>query len=137
MRITNPKLLRRFRAPGYCEVCGLYCKNRKPHHIRAKGMGGNGVLDVAINLVAVGGVEKRPDGRVKFSCPCHQLIHAGKIGTEELLKIVAIRENTDAQTVQEVLDWMRRTVRPTPGQLERAYLELSRSARELAEMMLT
>jgi hypothetical protein len=137
MRIHTTKVLRTFRAPGYCEVCNLYCRKREPHHIRAKGMGGGGALNVPINLVSVGAVEKLPDGRARLSCPCHKLIHAGKINIDELLTIVARREGAEPETVREVLDWMRRTVGPTPVQLERCFLELSGPARELAERMLT
>jgi hypothetical protein len=78
MKILNAKLLKEFRQPGYCELCHLYVKVREPHHLRAKGMGGNGAIEIRINLIALGGSYKLFDGRRRFSCQCHHDIHQRK-----------------------------------------------------------
>lgn len=133
MRIPNNKLLKLFRTPGYCELCGFFVRKREPHHLRAKGMGSGGRLDIRCNLLALGGTEKLPDGRVRFTCHCHKLFHAGKVSFMELVKIAAAREKVSPEAIVEVLDWMRRHVKPTPAQLEKALGELSAEARALAE----
>lgn len=62
MRIINPELLKAFHLPGPCELCGRMCKEREPHHVIAKGMGGGRRLDSVYNMVAVGR---------GHACPCH------------------------------------------------------------------
>jgi hypothetical protein len=132
MKITNARLLKEFRTPGYCECCNLYLQKREPHHLKRKGMGGNGVLDIRINLIALGGIVKLPQGRERFLCRCHRAIHDGAIPASSVLAIVALREGTAPAIITEVVDWMRRLVKPTGRQLAIALDELSPPARAIA-----
>lgn len=128
MKITNRKLLQEFRAPGYCEHCHLYVGKRQPHHLWRR----TPELTIRINLIALGGILKLPDGRERFLCQCHRDIHEGRIKASAVLSIVAQREKVSAEQIVEVMDWMRRLVRPTPMQLEKALEELTPGARDLA-----
>jgi hypothetical protein len=132
MKIVNAALLKQFRTPGYCEICNFYVIKREPHHLRRTGMGGNGRLDVRVNLIALGGNLKLPDGRERFLCRCHRLIHDGKIPAERVLSIVALREKCNPVEIEEVLHWMRRLVKPTKSQIEAALRELSEGALAIA-----
>src|ERR1700735_3886478 len=93
-----PENLELFRGPGRCSWCGKQCKNREPHHIFAKGMGGNKPPgDSRINLIALGATQS-------FECPCHTFIHSQHDPKEArimLWKLVAAREGIE--------DW--RTIR--------------------------
>lgn len=132
MMVRNRKLLKEFRTPGFCECCSFYMAKREPHHLRSKGMGGNGVLDIRINLISLGGIVKLPDDRERFLCRCHRLIHDAEISALCVLEIVAMREKTTPEVITEVMDWMRRLVRPTPRQVQVALEELSPPASLIA-----
>lgn len=133
MKIENESLLREFRTPGKCELCGQWFKLREAHHLRTKGFGGNGELTVRINLVCVGSSLRTNSGRAFPSCKCHRLAQSGKIPMADVLKIVAERETCTVEEITEVMDWMRRIVKPTAFQLHVALDELSPGARALAE----
>ena len=135
MKILNARLLKEFRMPGYCELCGFYFAKRQPHHLWRR----TPELSIRINLIALGGILKLPDGRERFLCRCHRKIHDGVISAERVLAIVALRERCTAEEIEEVMQSMRRTIKPTCGQLEIALGELSVGAkvialRELAEV---
>ena len=137
MMIRNKRLLKTFRVAGLCESCQRYCKVREPHHLRAKGMGGNGVLDLRINLISLGGSVLLPDGRRLFGCACHHDVHTGKIAAERILRVVALREKVHVEEIIEVMDFLRRLVKPTEAQLRVALTELSPAAKQLALRELT
>lgn len=90
-----------FRGPGFCEMCGRWCRKREPHHVLSRGMGGGGTMDVRLNLVAVGST-------TDWQCPCHTMIGAGKISMQAVLDIVGRREKLPPETVRERLDELRR-----------------------------
>lgn len=94
MRVTNESVLDQFRGPGICEVCGKRVRNREPHHIQARGMGGGSRLDVPINLVATCAAFSGGDD-------CHRKAHDGHIPRRVFLEIVARREGLTADQVQE------------------------------------
>lgn len=135
MKIERPDRLDLFRTPGLCECCGRFANIREPHHLRAKGMGGT-PLDVAVNLIALGGSAKLTEGRRSFSCECHYRIHAGNISPDRILQIVAAREGVTAEHITEVMDWMQRLIKPTESQLRRALEELSPPALAIAALEL-
>lgn len=101
MKIVNEELLNRFRGPGVCEWCKRRVSAREPHHVFTKGFGGARRLDVPINLIALcatfsGGLN------------CHDQFHTGQILREDLLAIVAKRERTTQQAIQEEIWRLRR-----------------------------
>ena len=62
----------------------------------------NGQIDIRENLICLGST-------LKFQCPCHTLIHAGKIKRDQLLAIVAKREGTTPEAIIEKIQLIRRT----------------------------
>jgi hypothetical protein len=94
-----PENLKMFRGPGRCSWCGKHCIT-VPHHIFAKGMGGNRPPgDARINLIAVG---------AELECPCHTFIHSdartspGK-KKRQLIDLVAAREGALPFEILEAL----------------------------------
>ena len=132
MKIPNPTLLDEFRHPGPCELCRRWAAVREPHHLRSKGMGGC-PIDIRINLISLGGTTLLDDGRRRFSCPCHRRYHDGNISAASVLGVVAAREQTTCEVITEVMDWMRRVVKPTPHELARRLAELSGPAQVVAK----
>ena len=99
MKIIQPKLLAAYRLPGPCEYCRKPCKRREPAHLLSRGAGGS---DLDCNLVALGST-------LHWACPCHTNSHAGKSPTTaELLAVVAARERVAADTIMDVLYFVRR-----------------------------
>ena len=95
MRIINEKLLDTMRGAGRCEYCNEPC-HREPHHLWAKGMGGAGRLDIAINLIGL--------------CrECYQGFNAGNIQKCDLLAIVAKREGTFQGRIERQIYKLLRT----------------------------
>jgi len=103
MKIIDEELLDEFRGAGHCEVCDKLCLWREAHHIFAKGLGGGGRLDVRVNLISVGKTKPFP------CCPCHGLIHQGKIKRDTLLLIVSEREGVSVSEIEEIIFRLRRT----------------------------
>lgn len=132
MKIMNSKLLKEFRRAGFCEWCNCYCLVREPHHLRTKGFGGGSTLDVRINLISLGGSKKLPDGRRRFFCRCHTSLQGDAHRAQEVLSIVALREKVRPEEITEVMDWLRRLIRPTETQLMRAMEELTPAGRVIA-----
>ncbi len=109
MVIKDDAVLAKFRGPGPCEGCKKYFRQRDPHHILRKGIGGGSQLDHPWNLL---GVCRR----------CHDKIHAatllikGRRATrEDLFALVAIRESVPQHVVEEKLYELRRL--PKGGKL--------------------
>ena len=129
MKILNPKLLKKYRTPGPCEMCQRPCQRRQPHHIISRGFGGSKRLDVEINLVALGSA---------FECSCHTRFHStGELQPEDFMQIVARREGVMVWDVQDVLYFLRRLPQnPFCWQVEAAIEELEPEARELAAEVL-
>jgi hypothetical protein len=59
-------------------------------------------LDVAINLVALGGAD---------SCNCHGRVHSGQILRIDLLAIVAARESTTQDAIKAEIARLRKQSR--------------------------
>ena len=105
MKIVDEPLLDTFRTRGRCEVCGVFCAMREPHHVICKGMGGGRRLDVRENLLAVGSSLPFPE------CGCHGLVHDGKIKRSALLEILAKRDGYPSG--QHLLEELWRMIRVT------------------------
>lgn len=133
MKIPNKKLRRLFAMPGLCELCGQPCPKREGHHLRAVGMGGNGRLDVRINMISLGGSKKTPEGFLRFWCTCHRQYHDSRRAAQRMLEIVAARERTTVDLIAEVMDFFQRLIRPSHSELCRRLSELSEPGRLLAE----
>ena len=99
MKIRNKLLLDRFKGPGLCEVCGKLCRNREPMHLISRGAGGP---DIAMNLLAAGSTPL-------WECTCHSANHQktdGRIVTkEQLVEIVAKREQVRPEDVLTIINW--------------------------------
>jgi hypothetical protein len=100
LRIVDNNMLKRFRGPGLCELCGKPCSAREPHHVIAKGMGGGRQLDIRINLVAVGSTPG-------FECECHSRADA-KAEQARCRQIIARREKTTVEAIEEACDLILR-----------------------------
>lgn len=102
MRIVDETLLDVFRQSPRCEWCRLLTPTGcDPHHIHAKGFGGGGRLDVAINLIAL--------------CrECHTLVHGGFILRRCLLAIVAQREGRLQDDIEAEIMLLRRLPKGSP-----------------------
>lgn len=94
MKIINKPLLREFAALPWCERC-LGPGPCQAHHIFGKGMGGGRRFDIPINLIGL-------------CVECHVAFHNGRIDREELLAIVARREHTTPEAIQEEIWRLRR-----------------------------
>lgn len=94
MKIISEELLAEFRAKDRCEYCGRAVLVQ-PHHIFARGQESCRRLDVAINLIAL-------------CIDDHTATHTGQILREDLLAIVAKRERTTQQDIQEEIWRLRR-----------------------------
>jgi hypothetical protein len=120
MKITNPKLRKEFAQQGRCEICNVWCRKRESHHLRHR----TPELTIRINLISL--------GSTPFCCPCHRDIGNGKIPASRVLAIVAARQKCRPEDITEVLDWMRRLIKPTASQMEIALEDLSAGARLIA-----
>lgn len=99
MRIVDPKTLALFRGRGLCGYCGRFNCVREAAHVSARGMGSGKRVDLAINLIALGGV---------WGCACHDKSHNGKEPTQEqLLAKVAAREGVSVDQIKECLKNIR------------------------------
>jgi hypothetical protein len=121
MKILNKALRREFAQPGRCELCNRWCKKREGHHLWHRVP----EISIRINLISLGST-------LWFACHCHRKIGDGHILASRVLEIVALREHCRPEEITEVMHWMRRLVKPTPGQLEAALKELSVGARAIA-----
>jgi hypothetical protein len=90
-------LLDRFRGRGRCEYCHRQCRNREPHHIRQRGIGGWSRVDVPINLISLGSA-------MPGDCNCHGRFHVGHIPRCDLLALVAAREGVLQGEIEAEMD---------------------------------
>jgi hypothetical protein len=98
VKIIDENLLRSFREKPRCEWCGKPNVGQlQPHHVRCRGMGGGGRLDVPVNLIALCAV------------PCHDDAHHGRITATDLLAVVAAREGVLQQDIIDEVNRLRRT----------------------------
>lgn len=92
MIVKNPKLLKAFSGPGLCGYCGRFCRDREPHHVQTRGMGGGGRIDLEINLISLG---------CAFCCGCHRNHHNGQFPlTIDLEALIAIREDMPVDEIR-------------------------------------
>ena len=129
MKIPNRKLWKLFSLSGRCEICKRFFKTREPHHLRGR----TPEITMRINLISLG--SSKP-----LTCSCHFDVHNGKISSQEVLEIVASREHVYVGDITEAMDMLRRLIKPTESELERAIQGLSIDAgvlarRELKEWM--
>lgn len=104
MKIIDKGLLQEFSGPGKCEICQKDCRRREPHHVRCRGMGGGSRLDIAINLIAVGGhVNGFPE------CPCHRLAQEGNISKASVLEIIGKREKLTPEEIEGTVNRLLRS----------------------------
>lgn len=129
MKIENRNLRRKFSAPGNCEYpeCARWQSIRHCCHVFAVGMGGNGRLDVRVNLVGLCWL-------------CHRKSHDGHEPTETtLLAIVAKREGTTPDAIRDEIYRLRRlpkeTTREAAGYGKGAANSLARSALSPLELL--
>jgi hypothetical protein len=99
--IVDEELLRMFRAPGRCELCGNWCDVREPHHVFARGLGGGARLDIPENLLALGSTPG-------WQCRCHRLCEDGFIPRHAQLCVVALREGMEVEEVEAEIHRVRR-----------------------------
>ena len=116
MIVINEPLLAEL---GRAVVCG-YCRRAMHchvHHVWAKGLGGGHRLDVRVNLIPL--------------CVwCHRKHHDGNLARQDLILMVAQRENTTYQAIIDVIAWLKRL--PKDATEERAMRELRHEAPESA-----
>lgn len=101
MVIIDEALLARFREAGRCELCGKTCDEREPHHVFGRGFGGGTRLDIALNLLAVGSSKR-------FECRCHHLAQALSIPRRAQLCVIALREKTTPEFIENEIHRLRR-----------------------------
>ena len=137
MLIVNEPLLEEFRTSGRCELCNRWALIREPHHLRCKGFGGADRQDLRINLISLGGSIAKRHAFRRFFCNCHKQAQEHKIPADHVLSIVSIRECVHPSEITEVMDLLRRLLRPTESELRTSLLELSSGAMTLAVKELT
>lgn len=98
--IVDEALLDEFRTPGACEYCGKACRVREPHHVESKGSGGWKRFDIRINLIALGSTPN-------FECQCHNRAQSFLIPKEHILAIVATRERTTIDAIEEEINRLK------------------------------
>ncbi len=94
MKVINNRLLKLFREKERCERCGRLT-TVQPHHVFGRGYESCRRLDVAVNLISLCGI-------------CHDRFHMGRIERQNLLEIVAKRERTTVQAIEEEIWKLRR-----------------------------
>lgn len=112
MKIVNVALLKRFRTAGHCELCGVWCKVREPHHAFTRGAG---QLDVPFNLIAVGSTRKS-------ECRCHARVDgrdSPAIPFDEVLAVIAKREGVTPEWIESEVWRLRRLPQPRDGEAEK------------------
>jgi hypothetical protein len=92
MQIINEAVLDHFRFSRQCENCGEYTLHgAHAHHLNTRGKGGGSRLDIEFNVMAL-------------CWKCHRYHHDGKEPKyEDLLEIVARRENLTAEAIEEAV----------------------------------
>ncbi len=90
MKIVDEDLLEQFRRAGRCEICQRWFYRLQPHHWLPRGMNSCRRLDVPANLIALCVV-------------CHAKAEAVNIPREEILRIIAQREEWHPKLLREEL----------------------------------
>jgi hypothetical protein len=125
LRIIDEAELAKWRGPGRCEWCGLWCVVREPHHLTARGTGSHKRLDIPINLIALGSSASLH--------PCHRALEDGNGARFRVLEIVAARENTTPEDIEAVVWCLLRIPKEgRPHQIEREIAGLTESQQRLA-----
>ena len=100
MQILDPDLRLAMRLKGCCEWCHQR-RSTVGHHLWTKGMGGNGWIDLFINLIAL-------------CAECHNDAENGFIQRCDLLAIVATREKTTQDEIRAAIRDIRRLPKRSP-----------------------
>ncbi len=122
MKILNKPLRLEFALPGNCEMCGLPCKKREPHHHYTS----TPEMTIRCNMVSLGST-------LDWQCNCHSYIHSGRIPRIQVLERIAAREHQRPEDISAVLDLFRRLVKPTKFDLGVGLTDLGDRARHLAQ----
>lgn len=121
MLIENDEVLQAFRTAPKCEFCGK--ENRHsldPHHRRKRGMGGGSRLDIRINVASA------------CRLPCHRDCENGTIPESRVLEVIAARERTAVEAIEEVVNLILRTPKgATQDRIRREEEALSARAKVL------
>ncbi len=96
MRYVDEAVLRLYRGPGRCALCGTFSPQREAHHVFSRGAGR---LDIPINLVSLGGA---------WSCQCHTFAQQYITARARVVEAAAFREGLDYPFVAERVPWLRR-----------------------------
>ncbi len=96
MRHVDEAVLRLYRGPGKCAICGTFSPQRECHHVWSRGAGR---LDIPINVCSLGGA---------WSCMCHSRSQCYTIPRQNVVQAVAFREGLDAEFVAQRVPWLRR-----------------------------
>jgi len=102
MKIIDKDVVASFRGLLICE----YCQHRRQcygHHLRSRGAG---QLDIRINLISL-------------CVNCHDMAHTGGIDRLELAAIVATREGTTAEAIEDEIFRLRRLPQPRNREREK------------------
>jgi len=93
---VSNELLREFTYARHCELCLMPTPGgAHPHHVHSRGAGR---LDIKINLISL--------------CPdCHRRFHDGHIDRKTLLEIVALREKTTVEAIEDEIYRLRRAAK--------------------------
>lgn len=102
MIVRSEKTLEEFRTEGPCELCGLWCPRREPHHVGSRGHAGGSRLDIREALVGL--------------ChPCHALKGDDPRFLSTFLNLIAVRERfSSGDEVQAYLWLVLRTPKHQP-----------------------
>ncbi len=111
MIILNPALMREFSAKQICEYCGRYARRMECHHMMGRGFGGGTRMDVRWNLIALCNF---------MDSDCHGRAQRYQIPVEEIRQIIADREGTTSETVEDFLFWLAR--QPRWEEIEAAFI---------------
>lgn len=96
MLVIDPDLLDEFRAKRECEYCHRKVRGCHPHHCFARGMANGGRLDIRRNIISL-------------CAHCHSATHHGQIARDDLLRLVARRENCTTDEIIAEVALYRRT----------------------------
>lgn len=86
-----------FRGSGNCAFCKKAVSRREPHHVKRRGMGSSGRLDLSINIIPLCAVFTGGE-----NCH-HNAEHGLPPSDEDCFTIIAKREGTNVHAIEEVL----------------------------------
>ena len=126
VKIVNHALRREMALPGRCEWCSKLCRKREGAHLWGRGAGAS---DIRCNMISLGSTPM-------MQCPCHTNSHSVcKPSRSELLAVVAKRERTTPEAIEEVVNFIRYILpkNATVSVIESAMIDLSDEGRKLAQ----